>query len=251
MRSVLVLASLLLASIVSCYAEADCECDFIKKTPVTNAANYQPLCFQSGQGKDCLKYQVKNGKDGIFMPVHWAHAKYVLFDFNIPAGQTEWLDVCHTAYQHDTGETKFAYGVNKAQFSDKPETYRPAGKAVAPGNECEPDQVGFPKGKGKKVPDGPSKGDGKPTFPPLVTAIKGTVALTSEKSVKVDLKVVSSYDDKNKTIKHEILVGGDSTTFAFLAEKEKYGGKEVRILWDSINHQTLLDEYKTKWPFIP
>ena len=110
------------------HADAQCECDFIKSTPVANASHYSHLSFQSGYGKNCVKYQVKNSDKGIFMPAQWVHGRITLIDVNVPARATDWIAVCHTATQNDTGETLLSYGANKKQFMDKPDAYRPTGK---------------------------------------------------------------------------------------------------------------------------
>jgi hypothetical protein len=198
----------------------DAQCDFIKSTPIANASHYQHLSYQSGQGKNCLKYQVKNSDKGLFMPVQWSYGTLTLLDVNVPAGATDWIAYCHTATQNDTGETHFSYGANKKQFTDKPDAYRRAGKP--PGcNGTQPDD-----------------------FRDLVTSIKGKIGLTAEKTAMIDLKLTSSYDKTKKNIKTKIEIGKECATLVFLTEKASYDGNEIRLNWDSIAHSIILDQTK-------
>src|SRR5207249_3600291 len=145
---------LLLLAILANPSFSQKECAFTKSTPVASASHHPPLEFQSGYGNDCLKYQLRNGPKGLFMPTKWTHGKTVLFDWNVPDGPCDWIEVVHTSYQRDNGETSFGYGVLKDEFHDKPLAYRPAGK--------------------------PSCGDDKgpkDEFRPYTTSLKGPVAI--------------------------------------------------------------------------
>jgi len=179
---------------VICFCSwADCKLN--DKTPVANATQHSPLQFQSGKGKDCLKYMVKNGERGLLMPVRWIDKDTVLLDANIPKGPTDWICVVHTSYRHDRGKTSFRYGRNKDEFKDEPQAFRadPARETAVTGSV-------------------------------FSTSVKGLVADKQGKAWNVDMKVLSSYDPKRRLLRYEFQMGSDApATFLRLSEKEDPG----------------------------
>ncbi|MCI0742589.1 MAG: hypothetical protein L0Y72_26450 [Gemmataceae bacterium] len=138
------------------------------------------LKMESERGKNKIIYRVKNDPRGLFMPVRWKHGSKVLLEWNVPPGPNEWHEVEQTSYRVDKGSTDFGYGANRDQFKDRVIAYRD-----------DPFQEG-------RIPV---------TFPPYTTKIRGVATGKQEKTWKIDLTVTSSFDEDQKLLTYEVVLG--------------------------------------------
>lgn len=158
-----------LVTVLFAISLAKADCPTSESTPIglANQGGYT-FNYQSGRGKDCRRYLLRNTPGKVQTPVLWKDKLEVFLDVDLaecPRGSTcPWVEGIMISAQPTMKDlTTLSYGVNKDEYKDKPDAYR------------------------KKV--------GQMTqFPPLVTIIRGIVADAEKKPREVAISVTSYVD---------------------------------------------------------
>jgi len=142
------------------------ECGVSEWLPIglANQGGYS-FNYQSGRGRDCRVYRLRNTPGGVLTPVRWREPGEVFIDQELAActrraSTCPWMEAIKISSRAVTGRTTVSYGVNKDEYSDYPDAYR--------------------------------RGTGPATFAPLVTILRGTTAGAAGQPVEIEIRVIST-----------------------------------------------------------
>lgn len=146
------------------FAKADCPTSESTPIGLANQGGYT-FNYQSGRGKDCRRYLLRNTPGKVQTPVLWKDKSEVFLDVDIaecpPQSTCPWVEGIKISTQPTTKDvTTLSYGVNKDEYKDEPDAYR---KKAAQGTK----------------------------FPPLITIIRGIVGDAEKKPREIAIQVAS------------------------------------------------------------
>lgn len=195
----------LITIFLSKYNLAENECPLNEKLTIgkANQGGYV-FEYQSGRGKECRIYQMRNTPGGVMTPAAWKDETEVFLSTNIPSckkGDTcPWIESVKTSSSDVfKGRTDLSYGINKDEFHDNPDAIR------------------------KKVKE-------DKTYRPYITLLRGIVADSKDRPIAINVSVSSSVQVKGSefVINYKVQTMGTTTPLKLLAHPEDQGSG---ILW--------------------
>jgi hypothetical protein len=220
------ISGLLAAILVASSSEA---CTLTDQTPIgtANQGGYS-FNYQSGKGKECRQYQVRNTPGRVLTPVLWKSSIDTFLDINIPACRTgevcRWLTAVHPSRTPvDVGVTELSFGVNRDEYKQEPDGYRKKRET----------QQAAPK---------------REAFGPLTSRIAGTVAGLGGTPTEIGIEVMSRVmGDGPFVVAYVISVLRRSTPVRLLqAGVPKLADWEIGVDWQAAMSKAFIEALMRK-----
>ncbi len=222
MRISLLLLILLAAAIpTSSLAQSDCATTHVLPIGLANQGGYA-FNYQSGKGKDCRRYRLRNTPGNLLTPVLWRDTREVFMDVDLvecPKGSIcPWVDGIRISTEPATpGRTTLSFGLNKDEYKDEPDAYRLEETTTA-------------------------------RLAPLITILRGIVADSAKKPFELNVQVASYVEGgRPYRLTYEIITIGKPGTFQLLPTKNvPEWPKAPALIWDAAASKPFLEYLSAK-----